>query len=252
MENKEDIIIHHQLIIESLLEELCDNFIKERDKKQCPICGKKFNIFLPYEAVKKDVLCPYCDSFHRHRLVYLVLTQKLNIFGRKLKFLHFAPEPVFANIFSNRDNLDYLPVDLNPSPYIKEQVDIQNIPYDDNSFDLIYCSHVLEHVPDDIQAMKEIYRVLKSGSGTAVIMVPLNTNPGSTTLDKKEYNTPELRAKHYGDSLHLRWYGMDFPNKLAICGFDVEMYRIWDIASEEEIKKYGLLACDIVFVCKKH
>lgn len=233
-----------------MLEELCDNIIKEKDKKECPICSNKFNIYMPFgENPRKNALCPYCGSLERHRLAYLFFSLKTDIFKKNVKLLHFAPETIFANIFSKCVNIDYLPVDLVLKPHVKEQVDMQDIPYNDNSFDFVYTSHVLEHVPDDIKALKEIYRVLKSHS-SAIIQVPINSRL-SKTLEKEEYNTPELRTKYYGQFDHLRYYGTDFADRLSKCGFDVEVYYMWDLVSKKVIKKYGISKEDQIFECKK-
>ncbi|MDR1522468.1 MAG: class I SAM-dependent methyltransferase [Endomicrobium sp.] len=88
----------------------------------------------------------------------------------KLEVLHFAPERFFYDKFSNCSNVNYFPVDFNPKfKGIRDVVDIQKIQYENEKFDIIICIHVLEHIPDDNTAMKELLRVLKK-SGTAYIM----------------------------------------------------------------------------------
>lgn len=169
--------------------------------------------------------------------------------------LHFAPEKPFYNIYNQKENIDYYPVDLSPEIYesrginIRQKVNMENIPYQDNTFDIIHTCHVLEHVPNDIQAMHELYRVLDF-EGVCFIMVPKSNIP--KTIEKEEYNTPELRIKHYGQIDHLRKYGLDFKDRLESVGFNVTEFKSEDIY-ETQIKKdfYKLFRFDSVFVCTK-
>lgn len=233
---------------ETLLEEILEN--STQDKKFCPICNSEVNAFLPFgQNLRKNAMCPNCNSLERHRLSYLFLKEKTNIFEEEnIKILHFAPEAFFSKRFSNQKNIDYLPVDLNPDkPGIKEKMDIQDIKYPDNTFNFIYCSHVLEHVPNDQKAIKELYRVLKPG-GTALIMVPIK-HLLKETYEDASINTPELRLKHYGQSDHLRYYGLDFQEILEKNGFNCSKYSKEEF-DEKSIKKYGLKNGDL-FYCTK-
>ena len=158
-------------------------------------------------------------------------------------------------IFNNQENIDYYPVDINPKRYkknkinIREKVNMENIPYEDNTFDFIYNSHVLEHVPDDIKAMGQLRRVLKE-DGICLVTIPLFNIP--KTLENEEYNTPELRLKHYGQKNHLRKYGNDFKNRLESVGFDVEEVEPKDIENNINKRKIlGLNENEKFFICKK-
>jgi len=238
---------NQMLYLETILEDIHD--VSVLNKKFCPICNSEFLAFLPFgENPRKNAMCPVCHSLERHRLSYLFLKEKPNIFEENIKMLHFAPEEIFHNIFSNNENIDYLPVDINPDmPYVKEMMDIQDIKYPDNTFDFIYCSHVLEHVPNDQKAIKELYRVLKPG-GSALIMVPINLSLKETYEDES-VNTPELRLKHYGASDHLRYYGLDFQGMLENAGFKIKKYSKVDF-DKESIKKYGLSWGDVFCAAK--
>ena len=132
--------------------------------------------------------------------------------------------------------------------FVKEAMDIQNIQYPNDYFDFIYCSHVLEHVPDDHKAVKELYRVLRPG-GTALIMVPIKHSLKETYEDKS-INTQELIINHYGQSDHLRCYGTDFQELLESNGFKCLKYSNKDF-DKESIDKYGLHINDDVFYCTK-
>ena len=169
---------------------------------------------------------------------------------RGMKILHFAPEPIFHQRFSSIPDVDYYPVDLNPKAFkIRKVVDITDIPFDDNTFDLIMCTHVLEHIPDDKKAMSELYRVLKPNEGVALLTVPIGNR--ATTLEKPEYNTPELRSKYYGQWDHVRRYGADYPERLKAAGFSVEEITMEKFFNLDDLSKYGLIRWERFHICKK-
>lgn len=227
------------------------------ERNFCPICNKylEFEPFGP--SKRKRAQCPICKSLERHRLIYLLFQKEFKelLNEKSIKLLHFAPEEVFYNYFKNQDNIDYYPVDINPELFeskniqIREKVNMENIPYDDNEFDFIYNGHVLQCVNDDTKAIKELYRVLKP-EGICVILVPINKS-SDETLEKDEYDTPELRKKYYGDKYHMRYYSIDLIDKLEHYGFDVE------IATDEEILDFDFeknlykLFQNTIFICKK-
>lgn len=240
-----------------------NNIFSFENENYCPICGK-FSVFgsggLNHRA---NVQCPNCGSLERHRLVYLFLQKNYSYIlenylfeNDSIKLLHFAPEIIFYNLFRENENIDYYPVDIDPEGYknsiiqIKQKVDMQNIPYSDNMFDFIYNSHVLEHVPNDFKGMSELYRVLKD-DGICITLIPqFNLE---TTLEKEEYNTPELRLKYYGQEDHWRRYGLDFKDRLESVGFNVEEIIAEDlIKSKEEKELYKLKnRNDILYICTK-
>ena len=245
---KENSIQKQQMrYVESMLKNIHYKIIDDRNF--CPVCDIELPTFIPGGVNEREnAICPKCGSLERNRAAYLFLKEQTNIFDEKIKMLHFAPERVLTEIFVNHDNIDYLPVDLNPNMHdVKEQMDIQDIKYADNTFDLIYCSHVLEHVPNDKQAMKELYRVLKP-NGKAIIQIPLNLNYKETYEDPS-IDTDMLRLKHYGQSDHFRHYGLDFQSKLVNVGSkDCKEYV--ESMDEKSIKRYGFKN-DNVFYCTK-
>ena len=127
-----------------------------------PIDGKSFKSFLPYGygTQRNNVLSPSTLSLERHRLLWLFLKKVTNFFIDNLKVLHFAPEQAFSKRFKKMPNLDYVSTDIN-APLAEVKTDICNLPFQDNEFDVILCNHVLEHIPDDTKAMKELYKVMK-------------------------------------------------------------------------------------------
>ena len=168
-----------------------------------------------------------------------------------MKILHFAPELIFHKRFSSIPDVDYYPVDLNPKAFgIRQVVDITDIPFDDNTFDLIMCTHVLEHIPDDRKAMSELYRVLKPNKGVALLTVPID-NSRTITLEKPEYNTPELRSKYYKQSDHVRLYGLDYPDRLRAVKFSVEEITLGKVFSNDDLKKFGIKGNEKFHICRK-
>jgi hypothetical protein len=148
-------------------------FIVGRER-YCPLCQSQVRLFLPFgnRGKRPNAWCPGCGSLERHRLAWMVFEQKTNLFDPFEKsLLHIAPEPVMRDKFRNLSYLDYLSADLS-DPWATVKMDITDIPYPDNAFNVIYCSHVLEHIPNDRQAMRELYRVLKP-NGVALFMVPV-------------------------------------------------------------------------------
>ena len=240
-------LMWHLLYIESLLE---SDATDSGGECECPICKAKIRFYLPYgEKPRKNAFCPNCQSVERHRALWLLM-QQLNWHKNGMRVLHFAPEPVFHKLFSSFKDIDYWSVDLDPNRYggmVRKAVDITNITFDDNSFDLIMCTHVLEHIPDDKKAMRELYRVLKPG-GLAFLNVPLFDIP--ETFENPEVNTPELRSKYYGQSDHVRAYGQDYPQRLGAAGFTVQLFTFED-TDEKILKRYGLDKNEKIFLCKK-
>ena len=229
----------------------------DSNRNLCPICGN-ISEFIDFgKPRRKNVRCTHCRSVERHRQVWLFFKKmfKKELETRNMSVLHFAPEPAFYKYFSKFDNVDYYPVDLEPESYerrnikIREQVDMQEMPFPDGKFDLIYASHVLEHVPDDIKAMNELYRVLKYG-GRCVLLVPLRYSL-EKTIEKEEYNTPELRIKHYGQANHLRRYGLDFKDRLESIGFKVTPMDAEDIVPSDIERKFYRTGRNRIFLCKK-
>lgn len=160
--------------------------------------------------------------------------------------LHFAPEHELSKIFREKSYIDYVGADLFPRSSDLEKIDVTDISYPDNSFDVVYCSHVLEHVPDDRKGMTEIARVLKP-DGWAILQVPITAE---TTLEDPTITTPEERLRVFGQSDHVRRYGPDYVDRLTESGLTVTVDQFAIDMDEELIHKYGLIR-EEVFFCKK-
>ena len=218
---------------------------------ECPLCGNEIPMFLP-SVSREKFYCPKCGSMDRHRLVWLYLKNYTDIFSRKINLLHFAPEARMYHMLEQCETIEYHPVDLMEGPRVKELVDMCSIPYPDNTFDVIYNSHVLEHIPDDLKAMSELYRCVKPASegGFVLVMVPLFRSL-DYTFENEDYDTDELRLKYFGQEDHVRKYGMDIIDRLESVGFEVEEIYCKDFFDENIINNFGLYKFETMFICKK-
>lgn len=220
------------------------------NNQECPVCNHTFRTFLPYGAVKRrdNVLCPSCLSLERHRLLQLFLQQKTDFYTAPQNVLHIAPEQCFYGRFRKQSNLQYLTADLE-SPIADVKMDIHEMPFEDNRFDVVLCNHVLEHVNNDAIAMKEIFRVLKPGAW-AVMQVPLDVTKAETYEDWS-ITSPEEREIHFWQKDHVRLFGRDYPNRLEKAGFQVTPVSFWDELSPELRSRYGLMPEEIIYWCHK-
>lgn len=215
-----------------------------------PIDGKSFRTFLPYGYGKQrsNVLSPSTLSLERHRLLWLYLKRETDFFSERLKVLHFAPEQAFYSRFRKQPNLDYTTTDLN-SPLADVKADICRLPFKDEEYDVILCNHVLEHIPDDTAAMKELFRILRPG-GMAILQIPQDLNREITYEDNSITDKDE-RARIFGQYDHVRIYGRDYFDKLRKIGFNVEEVDYTKQLTKAEVEKYCLAEGEIIPVCHK-
>lgn len=215
-----------------------------------PIDGKSFRKFLPYgyENQRDNVLSPSTLSLERHRLLWLYLKNETDFFSAPKKVLHFAPEQAFYKRFRNQKNLDYTTTDLN-SPLADVKADICNLPFKDEEFDVIFCNHVLEHIPDDTKAMQELYRILKKG-GMGIFQIPQDLSREKTFEDNFITDRKE-RAKIFGQYDHVRIYGRDYFDKLRSIGFRVVEEDYTKKITPELVEKYRLAPGEIIPICFK-
>ena len=204
-----------------------------------PIDGSSYRKFLPYgyQKIRENALCPGTLSLERHRLLWLYLDRETSFLNDSLKVLHVAPEQVFYQKFKSFSHWKYTTTDLH-SPLADVKADICALPFEDNSYDLILCNHVLEHIPNDRKAMSELYRVLKKG-GTLIAQVPLDENRTATFEDNSITDRKE-RTKVFGQYDHVRVYGKDYLEFLDQTGFSSKFIDYTEKLPKEEIKRYGL------------
>lgn len=217
---------------------------------ECNVCGSEFRKFLPYGRSGRDnALCPHCLSLERHRLMYLYLQRKTNFFKEDIKLLHVAPEYCFIDRFEKMKNLDYITADIE-SPLAKVKMDIHQIPFEANTFDVAFCNHVMEHVDDDIKAMSELHRVLKPG-GWAIIQSPQDWSR-ATTYEDPTITDPKERERLFWQDDHLRLFGRDYGQRLEKGGFKVTEDRfVMNELTPEEVKRYALPANEVIYFCQK-
>lgn len=195
--------------------------------------------------------CPKCNSSDRERLIYFYIQNKTNIFSEqgKINLLHIAPEKNLRKFFQKRSNIKYIAGDLYPEKNDKK-LDVTDLKeFKENFFDVIICSHVLEHVPDDLKAMRKLYRVLSPG-GFAILQVPISKKLSKTYEDFSIVD-PMGREIAFGQKDHVRIYGKDYIDRLKSVGFKVVKYNIAKDLNRTEIEKYKLNPEEILFVCQK-
>jgi SAM-dependent methyltransferase len=213
----------------------------------CPVCSHSFRKFLPYGRIntRQNALCPHCLSLERHRLIWLFLKEKTDFFRRPLRILHIAPEGCFIRPFEDMHGADYITADIE-SPLAKVKMDIHSIPFNEHAFDMVICNHVLEHVRDDITAVREISRVLKPG-GLAVLQVPFFRPIPEVTIEDPAVTDKRERERLYGQDDHVRRYGLDYPSRLQQGGLiPFESTFVNELAADKR-KKYGLVDGEIIY-----
>lgn len=218
---------------------------------ECPVCNHTYSKFLPYGRInpRPNALCPHCLSLERHRLIWLYLKEKTNFFTNKLDVLHIAPEPCFMKRFETQHGEKYITADIE-SPLAKVKMDIHQIPFPENHFDVVLCNHVLEHVKDDIKAMSEIYRVLKPG-GWAIMQVPFFSPIPEVTFEDASITNPRDREKAFGQDDHVRMFGKDYAKRIERSGLNPEESDFVLLLPDKIAKRYGLQQREILYLGRK-
>lgn len=236
----------------------------------CPVCGVSLSGFIgagsyvrmvqahdyiyPLDAIETFNIaaysCPSCDASDRERLYALYLER---VFAardkRRCRLLEFAPSFGLSRKLKRAPFVDYRSADLYRNN-VDDRIDIIDMrAYADASFDVVLCSHVLEHVPDDRRAMRELHRILRP-DGFAIVMVPLVHGVDETNEDPA-IDTPALRWKYFGSDDHVRQYGRrDFADRLAAAGFAVERLGI-DFFGADAFRRAGIAADSVLYVVRK-
>lgn len=217
----------------------------------CNCCGHSFKKFLPKGTSieqRENAQCPDCGSLERNRLLLFYLERETEVFNKTLKVLHFAPEPCLYKRLSKTEG-EYIDGDINPAN-ARHVVDITDIPFPQGYFDLIICSHVLGHIPDEPKAIQELKRVLKPG-GEALVLTLINPEAG--TFEDKALASESERLKNYGEPDLLRLHGNDFSSRLERQGFKVETidYRQKFDLDQQEKYRLGNGKRELIFRCTK-
>jgi SAM-dependent methyltransferase len=219
--------------LESVLDRLGGWFPRE-----CPICGHRGYFTAHGFPPRFDARCPACGCFERHRLVALwVEANRHRLTGRRI--LHFAPEPGLQGLFQSLGRC-CLSADIRPGR-AERQLDITALDLPDGSFDVIVCSHVLEHV-DDAQALAEMHRVLSPG-GFAILMTPLIESWDRTYENPSVFGAAD-RWLHFGQDDHLRYYGRDIAERISEAGFEVARF----VSVEPYVSRHGLIRGEAMLI----
>jgi SAM-dependent methyltransferase len=180
----------------------------------------------------RRLACPRCGSLPRHRVLWLQLERE-GVAGRDV--LHVAPEPAIA---ARLRDARVTSVDLE-DPRADVRADLTALPMADASFDLILCSHVLEHVADDVAAMREMRRVLRP-DGAALIQTPVNHDQ-PVTFEDPSITDPQERLRLFSQPDHVRVYGPDVRDRLEAAGFAVAVESPAASLPTRDVARMGLV-----------
>lgn len=215
----------------------------------CPICGATYRKFGRFGVPsREDARCFRCDSLERHRLAWLYFSQRTDLFdGKSKRVLHIAPEECFRGRFAQRFGAGYVTADR-AARLPRVMLDVTAVPFTDEAFDVVYCSHVLEHVDDDRLAMRELRRVVKS-DGWAILLVPI-TAP--ETIEDPSVTDPRARLRLFGQEDHVRRYGPDYVDRLRAAGFMVTVTTVADLCAPADAVRFGLTpAAGEIYFCTR-
>lgn len=205
---------------------------------KCPLCGwsgKQFTTF----GGRENARCPNCKALERHRALIVVLRHVFEKIETPA-VLHVAPERFLTRFLKDKSN--YLSADISGKAMVKE--DVRSLSFADNSFDMIVCVHVLEHVVEDITAMKELYRVLRD-DGLAFLQVPMEYHK-TETFEDSTIVKPQDRKKVFGQADHVHIYGLDYHDRLESVGFNVNLIFpefLVDNAKDYAFPGYPIVCC---------
>ncbi|MBX2967101.1 MAG: class I SAM-dependent methyltransferase [Cyclobacteriaceae bacterium] len=213
----------------------------------CPVCEKSFRKFLPYGRInpRENALCPNCLALERHRLLWLYLKEKTGFFSGQQAVLHIAPEVCYMKHFEKLHGAQYITADIE-SPLAKVKMDIHRMPFEANHFDVVLCNHVLEHVQDDNQALKEIHRVLKPG-GFAILQVPFFEPVPDETFEDNSITDPKEREKIFGQDDHVRKYGKDYVERINRSGLQAVADMFVQELMPETVERFKLPKDEVIY-----
>lgn len=219
--------------------------------RYCPVCDHYSRSFLDFgQPPRPSACCPQCMALERHRLAWWYLKNHTNLLaGASLRVLHFAPEPFLEKWLRAAVRGQYTTTDISPARSVDLLASITELPIESDSFDVVLCSHVLEHVEEDRQAMRELYRITKT-AGWLLVQVPLHNKP---TYEDFSIRTPAGRLAAFGQDDHVRIYGLDVIDRLKEVGFEVERLVVSDLLSDRQARRMELLGRDTeeLFICRK-
>lgn len=216
------------------------------DAVWCPICERGFDAFKPAPDVMLG-LCWRCGSHERHRAQWLLWQTRPELLAEIGSLLHFAPEWALRRHLSRLPGVRYVTADLD-QPGVDLHVDLVELDLPDASFDGVICSHVLEHIPDDAAAMRELCRVTAPG-GWCLVMVPIDLGR-SETYEDPAITDPEARHAAFWRPDHVRLYAPDIAGRLRRAGFDCERIRPFQEFGADRCRRCGIGEAEELWLCR--
>lgn len=234
---------------------------------RCNVCDRRVRKFLPFGRGSKSVPafvraidltgsdldnfeCPWCGATdrERHLLMYMQACGLMESLAGK-EVLHFAPEARIARLVAAQNPRRHVKADLYPTRQDIERVDMLEIPYPDESFDLVIANHVLEHVSDDLRALRELRRVLKVG-GYAILQTPFSTKLHTTWSDRG-IDDDESRLQAYGQEDHVRLFGNDIFDRIASSGLTSNVQYHGELLPDINAKTFGVNRSEPFFLFER-
>jgi SAM-dependent methyltransferase len=216
------------------------------DEAFCPLCGHRFARFKP-DWNRPDAICWRCGAHERHRAQWLLFEHRPQLLADARSLLHFAPEWATRRRLQRIQNVRYVTADLD-QPGVDRRIDVTDIELPDATFDAVLCSHVLEHVERDEDAMRELRRITAPG-GWCLVMVPVDPKRQQTYEDPAVVS-PEDREREYWQHDHVRLYTADIADRLTAAGFAVERIRPFEEFGPELACTCRLLEGDDMWLCR--
>lgn len=213
----------------------------------CTACEQESDEFAPGPSGRPNARCPHCHALERHRFLGLLLRWFAPVVGSASAVLDVAPQPQVQRILRELVGDAYVGVDLLVGELITTFGDLTRLPFRDDAFDVIVCYHVLEHVPDDRAAMRELARVLTAG-GIAIVQVPRRN--GKPT-DEDPSAPEEERITRFGQADHVRYYGSDFESRMFANGLHAHVLEPRDVLSPEDLLRFAIGPREAVWICRR-
>ena len=168
--------------------------------------------------------------------MWVYLRDALGVESSSARVLHLAPEPALVARLRALPALRYETGDISPGPLVDRVLDARRFPYEDGSLDLVLCSHVLEHIQEDVHVARELARVLAPG-GEALVQIPVDVGL-TATYEDPAIVTPEGRLAAFGQPDHVRVYGADVVDRLRAGRLTVTRIVSADLLTPEQRFRY--------------